>query len=498
MERPDSVFRNQYKVWKLPENLKILERNCEEYIKDENIEEIQEIILTINQLQNLNIKEKKIFQVLSVKMIQILMKKKDKELMLDLFLAFEKQKNIPGLYCFFEFFSDNLIDCEFLYERAKSIGYPFRSRIYRLLVEIFCLKNEKIISEIFNDMKQKQGVEFLISTYFSKLSKLTNDPKLIFEKYEMFYDFGLNHTSQSFHIVLKSLISLDDVESSNLILNDNRRSFVNDSVTYNTILSIYLEKGFERERVSNLVDEIYFHGIQITKELFTTLLKYYQFHGKKNDSLSLLKHISNYDLDTTLYTSIVNVASKYSIEEGLEIIERSKDQNLNSISHYNTILNNCILYFPKNINLVINKIVEDKMEINEFTLSILLKLSKDKNQRLFIEGLIEMIQKKVEYPNLKLMTNILKYYLYSNNSKKLKETFDFLLDNQKVYQLDNHVFLIMLSSYSNTIKDIAEIFEKMIKLKIKPNRLVYNFLNETYKKTNSNEIKVILLKYFPK
>ena len=88
----EEIIPMKYRVFKLPQNLKILERNCEEYIKEENIEEIKETILTISKLKNLEEREKKLFQVISVKMIQILKKQNDKKLMLNIFHEFEKQK----------------------------------------------------------------------------------------------------------------------------------------------------------------------------------------------------------------------------------------------------------------------------------------------------------------------------------------------------------------------------------------------------------------------
>jgi hypothetical protein len=192
------------------------------------------------------------------------------------------------------------------------MNYPFKSRICRLLVEIFCLKKDEVVFEIFTKMKNEKefGIEFVISSYFLKLTKMTKDPKIIFEKYEQIFEIGLEHSDYSYHVILTALMEVNDVKYSSLLLNDNRKSFTNNAITYNIILSNYLENKYSREKIFHLIDEIFFKKIEISGKLFTTLLKVYNIYGRESDVMRLLKYISYYEMDVPLYSSIINIASK--------------------------------------------------------------------------------------------------------------------------------------------------------------------------------------------
>jgi RNA processing factor Prp31 len=92
-------FENRYKT-KLPKNLKELESKCEKVINEEDYKEMKKVISQINQTKIVNPEDRKCFQVLIIKMIQMLMKLDDKVLILNLFHEFEKKKNVSHWYIF--------------------------------------------------------------------------------------------------------------------------------------------------------------------------------------------------------------------------------------------------------------------------------------------------------------------------------------------------------------------------------------------------------------
>jgi hypothetical protein len=86
-------FKNRHKST-LPKNLRELESKCEKAIDEENYQEIKKVISEINQTKIVDPKDRKCFQVLTIKMIQMLMRLDDKVLILNLFHEFEKKKNV--------------------------------------------------------------------------------------------------------------------------------------------------------------------------------------------------------------------------------------------------------------------------------------------------------------------------------------------------------------------------------------------------------------------
>jgi hypothetical protein len=165
--------------------------------------------------------------------------------------------------------------------------------------------------------------------------------------------------------------------------------------------------------------------------------------------------------------------------------------DMNDIVHYNTILHNCVKYFPQRTRDILKKIMEDNMDIDEFTLTILLKLpNEDEETSKIMENLINFIRNKIEVPNLKVMSTILKYYIDTKNKEKVSETFEFLL-NQFEYPLDARVYRLLFSQ-EMTNEEILEMLNKLEEKSIKPNKTIFKI----FKNSKSLEIQKYLMKYF--
>jgi hypothetical protein len=165
--------------------------------------------------------------------------------------------------------------------------------------------------------------------------------------------------------------------------------------------------------------------------------------------------------------------------------------NMNSTVHYNTILHNCVKNFQERTRDVLKVMMEDNIDIDEFTLTILLKLPKEeKETSQIMENLILFIRNKIDVPNLKVMSTILSYYLNTKNKEKVSETFQFLLD-QHEYPLDERLFRLVFSQNMKS-DEIIELLDKMEKSQIKPNKTIF----ENLKNSKSLEIQKYLMKYF--